>query len=87
MCSDSCFGGRQGDSSQQGSRRHICPEADGHGPLLPKDPLLVLNIVGKHWRVVANLDEVQYMYMYISGVHRENLFWGGGGGRGRWKIN
>ena len=31
------------------------PKADGHGPLLPEDPLPVLNIVSKHRRMVANL--------------------------------
>lgn len=35
----------------------LSPEADGHRPLLPEDPLPVLNVVGKHWRVVANLQE------------------------------
>ena len=35
----------------------LAPEADGHGPLLPKDPLLVLNKVSKHWRVVTDLRE------------------------------
>lgn len=33
----------------------LSPEADGHGPLLPENPLPVLNVVRKHWRVVANL--------------------------------
>ena len=31
------------------------PEADGHGPFLPEDPLPVLNIMSKHRRMVANL--------------------------------
>jgi hypothetical protein len=40
----------------------LAPEADGHSPLLPEDPLSVLNEVSKHWRMMANL----YMYVYMS---------------------
>ena len=62
----------------------FAPEADGHGPLLPKDPLLVLNIVGKHWRVVANLDEVHtvYVHVHIRGSLRKFIWGGGGRGEG-----
>ena len=36
----------------------LAPEADGHGPLLPEDPVSMLNVVSEHRRMVANLHHV-----------------------------
>ena len=36
----------------------LTPEADGHGPLLPEDPISMLNEVSKHRRMVANLEHI-----------------------------
>ena len=36
----------------------LASEADGHGPFLPEDPILMLNVMSKHWRMVANLEHV-----------------------------
>lgn len=33
----------------------LAPEANGHGPLLPEDPLLVFHVVSKHWGMMAHL--------------------------------
>ena len=41
-------------------------ETDRHSPLLPEDPVLVLEVMGKHWRVVTHLDVYQCRYMYMS---------------------
>ena len=43
----------------------LAPETDCHSPLLPEDPVFVLQVVGKHWRVVTHLDVYKRRYMYI----------------------
>ena len=34
----------------------LASETDRHSPLLPEDPVFVLQAVGKHWWVVTHLD-------------------------------
>ena len=51
----------------------LAPEADGHGPLLPEDPISVLNEVSKHRRMVANLKHV-HVHGFQSEMSWESNF-------------
>ena len=57
----------------------LAPEANGHRPLLPEDPLLMFKVVGKHWRVVANLDEIHVHALITGSINKVFGGWGGGG--------
>ena len=53
----------------------LAPEADGHGPLLPEDPIPMLNEVSKHWRMVANLEHIHgHGHGFQSEMSQESNF-------------
>ena len=39
----------------------LAPELGHSGELLPESPILVFNVLGKHWRVVTHLGRKEWM--------------------------